>query len=184
VTRSPRSRALALAAALALGGCANPDARPAGRTGASEAGPASPGEPSAPPAPPSSSYAPTNLSPTPAAAIAAFASLYVNWTYRDLAGRQRALASMSVGAARAAELQAAATSASDSTLARARIANRGTIVSIAPDRDRRGAWVLVTHEQTSGGGDYEELAPSYHVTVARVDRLAGGYAVSEWLPQR
>jgi hypothetical protein len=183
MTRPSQSLALALAAALVLGGCANPDARSAGRTGASEAGPSSPGEPSAPPPPPSSSYATQHLSATPTAALAAFASLYVNWTYRDLARRQRALASMSVGAARAAELQAAATSASDSTLARARIANQGTTVSIAPDRGRDGAWVLVTREQTSGSGDYEGLPATYHVTLARVQRSTGGYAVSEWLPQ-
>jgi hypothetical protein len=184
MTRSPRSCALSLAvAAFALGGCANPDAHPAARTPAKE-GVSSPGEPSATPPPSPSSYAAKNLSPTPTAALASFASLYVNWSYRDLASEQRSLARMSVGAARAAELQAAATSGSDRTLARAHITNGGTIVSIAPDRERDGAWVLVTREQTGGSGDYEVLAPAYHVTVARVGRVGGGYAVSEWLPQR
>jgi hypothetical protein len=185
MTARPRTLALSLAAAaVVLGGCSNPDARPTGRTVAADAGISSPGEPGAPAPPPSSTYQLTDPSPTPTAALAAFASLYVNWSYRDLAGEQRALAAISLGAARAAELQAAATSAADSTLARARIANHGTVVSIAADREQRGAWVLVTREQTSGGGDYEALASAYHVTVARVARVAGGYAVSEWLPQR
>lgn len=184
MTGPSRSLALSLAAtAVVLAGCANPDARPVASEPARQAGISSPGEPSAPRPPPSSSYAARDLSATPTAALAAFASLYVNWSYRDLAAEQRALAGMSVGAARAAELQAAATSASDSTLGRARIANHGTIVSIAPDRDLDGAWVLVTREQTSGSGDYEGLPPAYHVTVARVERLTGGYAVREWLPQ-
>jgi hypothetical protein len=90
---------------------------------------------------------------------------------------------MSVGAARTAELQAAATSRADATLRAARIANRGTVVSIARDQTQAGAWVIVTHEQTSGAGNYEGLPPAYHVTVARLASAPGGYAVTEWLPQ-
>jgi hypothetical protein len=143
----------------------------------------SPGEPNAPPPPAASSYAAANVKNTRTEALSTFAALYVNWSYRNLTREQRTLATISVGAARIAELQAAATSAADATLRAARIANRGTVVSIAQDQSQGGSWVIVTHEQTSGAGDYEGLPAAYHVTVARLASVPGGYAVSEWLPQ-
>jgi hypothetical protein len=178
-----RTVSVLAATALALGGCSNPDAPTAGRSSLEEQRFSSPGEPNAAPPPPASSYAAANVKRTPTEALSSFAALYVNWTYRSLTRRQQTLAAMSVGAARTAELQAAATSGADATLRAARIANRGTVVSIARDQTQAGAWVIVTHEQTSGAGNYEGLPPAYHVTVARVASAPGGYAVSEWLPQ-
>jgi hypothetical protein len=181
---SRRSGALAVAAAtLALGGCSNPDAPAVSRGSVQEPGISSPGEPKSAPPPPALSYTAASVKRTPAEALASFAAMYVNWSYRNLASEQRALAAISVGAARMAELQAAATSSSDTTISRARVANRGTVVSVARDRTQASAWVLVTREQTSGSGDYEGLPGSYHVTVARLASVPGGYAVSEWLPQ-
>ncbi|HMH48155.1 MAG TPA: hypothetical protein VK538_10630, partial [Solirubrobacteraceae bacterium] len=90
---------------------------------------------------------------------------------------------MSVGAARLAEQQAAASSHGDTTIARGHIWNSGQIVSIANDRAETGAWAIVTREQTGGSTQYEGLPASYHVTIARLARVPGGYAVSEWLPQ-
>jgi hypothetical protein len=125
----------------------------------------------------------SNVKRTPGEALCSFAVLYVNWSYRTLTRDQRSLAAISVAGARRAELQAAASSAADSTLRASRLANSGTVVSIASDRTKAGSWVIVTHERTTGAGDYEGLPSTYHVTVARLARVPGGYAVSEWLPQ-
>ncbi len=170
-------------AALALGGCSNPDAPVANRGSGEDPGIASPGEPKAPPPPAVSSYTAANVKRDPSEALAAFATIYVNWTYENLTREQRTLAAISVGSARVAELQAAATSASDTTITEARIASHGAIVSIARDQARGGVWTIVTREQTSGAGDYEGLPSAYHVTTARLASVPGGYAVSEWLPQ-
>jgi hypothetical protein len=176
--------ALALAAAaLALNGCSNPDAP--GSNGVTAEAPelSSPGEPKAPPPPAPSDYTAAKVKRTPTEALESFAARYVNWSYRDISANQRTLAAMSVGAARTAELQAAAASTSDSTIRTARIANHGSVLSVAREQGHAGVWVIVTHESTSGAGDYEGLPSSYHVTIARLQSVPGGYAVSEWLPQ-
>jgi hypothetical protein len=120
---------------------------------------------------------------TPSAALETFSRSYSNWTYQTLTGDQRRLASLSVGAARLAERQAAASSQADTTITRGQIWNRGQIVSIAGDLAQPGMWTIVTREQTGGSTQYEGLPASYHVTLARLARVPGGWAVSEWLPQ-
>lgn len=112
-----------------------------------------------------------------------FATSYVNWSYSSLATTQRALAASAVGAARGAEQQAAASTHADPTISAGRIRNSGRVVSVAAERGQPGTWVIVTREQTSGSGSYEGLPASYHVTLAKLARVSGGYAVSEWLPQ-
>ena len=186
---SPRTlRALTLAcpllAAAALTGCTNPDAGPGATTATTRsAAPQNPGEPTAPAPPSASSQAPARVAPTPQAALTAFAQLYINWSYGTLHSEQRTLATMSVGAARLAEQQAAATSQGDSTISRGHIYNRGQIVNIGPDQIHRGMWIVLTREQTGGDTQYEGLPAAYHVTLAQLAHLPGGYAVSEWLPQ-
>jgi hypothetical protein len=172
-----------LLGALALAGCTNPDAP---STGPHTVGPASPQNAGEPPAPAPASPAaqtPADVQPTPLAALSAFSRLYSNWTYRTLTSDQRALAAMSVGAARLAEQQAAASSEADTTIARGHIWNSGQIVSIASYLARPGTWAIVTSEQTGGSTEYEGLPAAYHVTLAQLARVAGGFAVSEWLPQ-
>ncbi len=61
--------------------------------------------------------------------------------------------------------------------------NRGRVVSVAADEGASGVWVIVTREQTGGSGEYEALPAGYHVTLARLARVAGGWAVSGWEPQ-
>jgi hypothetical protein len=176
---------VALLAVLTLAGCTNPDA-PSTSTSASATGSSSPqnaGEPPAPPPPAAGAQAPLDVQVTPAKAIAGFAELYVNWTYRTLSEHQRTLAAMSVGAARLAEQQAAASSSADTTIARGHIWNSGQVVGVAGDLAEPGTWAIVTREQTGGSTQYEGLPASFHVTLARVARVPGGYAVSEWLPQ-
>jgi hypothetical protein len=187
-TRSARALipASLMLAAVALAGCTNPDAPTATVTGAATtraAAPQSPGEPAAPAPPSAASQAPSRAEPTPQAALTAFARLYVNWSYETLSPQQRALAAMSVGAARLAEQQAVAASQGDSTISEGHIHNSGQLVSIGRDLTQPGTWVLVTREQTGGNSHYQGLPAGYHVTLAQLAGVAGGYAVSQWLPQ-
>jgi hypothetical protein len=143
-----------------------------------------PGEPPAPPPPAPASQPPASVRSTPAGAIAQFANLYINWTWRTLAAHERKLAALSVGPARLSEQQAAATAISDSTIAQSRVVNSGQIISIAPSRTNAKQWVIVTREQTAGNSQYDGLQASYHVTLAELAQLKnGGWTVSEWLPQ-
>ncbi len=171
---------LAVGCAAVLTGCSNPDI-----SGPSTARvlTGSPGEPPAPPAPSGSSQAPSGVHPTPQKALAEFARAYVNWDYRTLASDQRTLAAVSVGAARLSERQAAAQTGRDTTLARARVWNHGTVLMVAPDAAARGVWVIVTRERTGGSSEYVGLPAGYHVTLATVEKVPGGWAVSRWEPQ-
>jgi hypothetical protein len=172
-----------LAATLALTGCTNPDAPSTARSTQSSASVGNPGEPAAPPPPSPSAQAPTDVRPTPAKALAAFAQLYVNWSYRTLSADQGTLAAISVGAARLSERQAAASSRGDTTIAAGHIWNSGEVISIARDLASAGAWVIVTRERTGGNTQYEGLPAAYHVTIAALANVPGGYAVSQWQPQ-
>jgi hypothetical protein len=120
---------------------------------------------------------------TPQRALSQYATRYTNWTSRTLSEDQRALARSSVGAARLAAQQAASASRNDTTLARGGIWNRGETVSVAPDLPAPGTWLVVTREQTGGDTEYQGLPASYHVTLARLAAVPGGYAVEQWLPQ-
>ncbi len=184
--RAPKP-AIALLAALALSGCSNPDAagssaresEPRTTAGA----PSSRGEGPAPAPPTPASQAPARVQSTPQSALSAFAGLYVNWSYRTLSAEQRSLATISVGAARLAEEQAAAGAEADTAISQGHIHNSGQVVGIAADLGQRGTWIVITREQTGGSATYEGLPPNYHVTLAHVAQVPGGYAVSEWLPQ-
>jgi hypothetical protein len=169
----------ALLVSVALAGCVNPDAA---RT-PSEQELGSPGEPAAPSPTPPGSEPVTRPAASAQEALAAFAEGYVNWSYATLAAVQRRLAASAVGAARTAERQALVSTRADPTIDAGRIRNSGSVVSVAAARGQPGMWVIVTREQTSGSGGYEGLPAAYHVTLARVAHLRGGYAVSEWLPQ-
>jgi hypothetical protein len=168
---------------LVLAGCTNPDASTTEKASASGGSPQNAGEqPALAPASPAS-QAPVDAQATPAKALAVFSRLYSNWTYRTLTHDQQVLAGMAVGAARLAEQQAVASSEADTTIARGGIWNTGQLVSIANDAARRGMWAIVTRERTGGNSQYEGLPASYHVTLARLTPVPGGFAVSEWLPQ-
>jgi hypothetical protein len=186
--RPPRGIVLACAllGAVVLGGCRNPDALTATRTAAVSShapAPASPGEPRAPGAPSAASQIRTAVQRTPQAALEAFAERYTNWTYRTLTAQQRALGAMSVGAARLAEQQAAASAQGDSTIARAHVHNSGRVVSIGRDLTDADKWVVVTRERTGGNSNYQGLPAGLHVTLSELAWVPGGYAVSQWLPQ-
>lgn len=171
---------LSLAALLA--GCTNPDAERT-QDSPSPSSPQNPGEPAAPAPASAQAQRPAAVQATAERALSAFAQLYVNWNYRTLSERQGTLARISVGPARLSERQAAARSASDSTLKRGHIYNSGQVVSIARERRSPGWWVIVTRERTGGGAQYAGLPTAYHVTRARLAAVGGGYAVEQWLPQ-
>lgn len=121
---------------------------------------------------------------TPALAIERFAGLYINWTYRTLAAHRRQLADMAIGTAAAAQRRGAVESSHDYELAQGKVVNRGQLVAVAPRRPGRvGDYVVVTRETTSGTDTYDGLPPAYHVTLASVQAVPGGYAISAWDPQ-
>lgn len=169
---------------LGLAACSDPyAARTTGDAPSPSAGVQNAGEPPAPAPPQAGAQAPIHVQRSPQAALLQFASRYSNWSYRTLAREQLALSSISVGAARLSELKASASTRADSTLARSHISNSGTVLSVSTDLARAGWWVVVTREHTSGGGEYAGLPPGYHVTLARLASVPGGWAVSQWLAQ-
>jgi hypothetical protein len=178
-----RALLLGCLAAVALAGCSNPDAPGSTQATTTGSSPQNAGEPNAPPPPSPASQAPSGVQPSPQRALAAFAERYVNWTYRTLTGDQLTLGAMSVGAARLSEQQAAAHSQADTTIARGRLWNRGQLIAMERDLAHPDMWVIVTREQTGGDSEYEGLPARYHVTLGQLVVVAGGYAVSQWLPQ-
>jgi len=123
-------------------------------------------------------------SATPQAAVERYTTLYVNWRTDQLADRQRQLASISLGQARAQALQAAASTARDPKLTASHVANHGNLVSIAPGAGpASGRWVIVTTETTTGQGAYAGLPATVHVTYATVTHRASGWIINQWSPQ-
>ena len=124
-------------------------------------------------------------SSTPQAALERYGTLWCNWTAATVVSRQRQLASISLGQARAEALAAAASLAADSTLASSQVANSGQVVAIAPALadTAAGDWVVVTREQTTGQGDYEGLPATLHVTYAQLTHTPAGWIVTVWAAQ-
>lgn len=122
--------------------------------------------------------------PTPQAALGRYARLYTNWNATNVDDVQRQLASISLDGARAQALQAATSYQRDTTLLASKVANAGTVISIAAGQgDARGRWVIVTSETTTGQGDYTGLPATVHVTYAHVSHQPTGWVVTEWSPQ-
>lgn len=121
---------------------------------------------------------------TPQAALARYARLEINWHASSLVARQRLLAAISLGQARAAALQAAAGAARDGELTHSHVTNTGQIIAITPGAGPAGGrWVIVITEMTTGTGDYADLPAAIHVTYAQLTHTATGWVVSQWSPQ-
>ena len=198
VRRSWARTALVVLAAGALGGCAgitNPyqstgtTRTPTAASTSTTTAPADSGDPAPERGgtiPSSARAAQTKLaigaaSRSPEAALERYAELYVNWTAANVAARQRELAAISVGQARAQALQAAASAAHDTQLLKSRVADGGTVVAITRGRGpAAGDWVLVAREQTTGQGDYAGLPPTLHVIYAQLAHTANGWIVTGW----
>lgn len=128
--------------------------------------------------------APVSPASTPQVAIVRFAGLYINWSYHNLAERERQLARMSVGDARQAESQAAASAQRDTALVKGGIYNRGSVITISPViGGQPGEYGVITREETGGDEEYAGLQAAFHVTLATVQRVDRGWTVREWQPQ-
>jgi hypothetical protein len=122
--------------------------------------------------------------PTPQAALRRYALAYANWSAAALPARERELAALSVGPARLAAEQIAASQSANAALVADHVDNRGVVLSIAEGQaPARGEWVVVTEERTTGSRAYAGLPAGTAVTLARVVPVAGGWAVVEWNPR-
>jgi len=149
-------------------------------TASSAATATNPGEINEGQLPPSPVPAAGGVSPTPRAALARYAQLYVNWSAGQLTDRGRQLAAISTGQARH---QAQALASRGPVLARYRVTNRGSVTAIGAGQGaEQGRWVVVTNELTSGTGPYLGLPATSHVTWATVTTTHHGYVVSTWNP--
>ena len=138
------------------------------------------------PSSPAPAQTAVGASADPARAVREFAGAYINWTAATVAARMRALATESVGQARAAMQLAAAQTAQDYELQRGGIANTGTVEAVAARTGRRREYVVVTRELTTATATavYAGLRPAWHVAIAGVTQLAPGrWVVSRWQPE-
>lgn len=173
----------AAAPVLAACGLANRQGTPSAGSTASTPAQANPGEQEGS-APPQRQAAPLAPAASPQSAVERFADGYINWSYETLAADEQHLAASAVGEARASELQARQQTERDSALARGHVFNTGTVVTVAPVKGAGGdVWACVTREQTGGQGEYTALAAAYHVTLATVTRVPGGWSVRSWRPE-
>jgi hypothetical protein len=138
------------------------------------------------PSPPPPRQPVAGASRSPTAAVAAFASAYINWDAGSVSADMSELAARSVGQARAATQLAAAQTADDYELHRGGIANTGTVEAVASLSANRDEFVVVTRELTTATATtaYQGLQPAWHVAIATVTEVAQGlWVVSGWQPQ-
>jgi hypothetical protein len=113
-----------------------------------------------------------------------FARAYINWTADSVGRDMSRLAAASIGQARSALQLAAAQTAGDYELKHGGIANSGTVEAVAP-LPMRNQYLVVTRESTTATADaaYQGLRPAWHVAIATVARLDGGWVLSGWQPE-
>jgi hypothetical protein len=186
-TRAIVTAAILITTAVLAAGCGitNPYQHPAARTATHTATTAATSTTTAPAASTTAAAATTApAASSPQAALTAYATGDINWTSATVGTDQRHLAAISVGAARATALQAAATYGAGSQLQDSKVTNHGEITSIAAGQGPlAGEFVVTTAEKTAGVGDYQGLPAQAHVYYARVQHTTTGYRVSQWSPQ-
>ena len=118
-------------------------------------------------------------------AVRSFASAYINWTADTVVADMRGLASRSIGQARSTLELAAAQTASDYELQQGGISNSGAVEADAPLPSVGDEYVVVTRESTAASNTtaYQGLQPAWHVAIATVTRVQGGWVVSGWQPE-
>jgi hypothetical protein len=180
--RWPSAAVAALAVAFLAAGCGSAPEAPskaeapaAGRAVVVGAAPVAPAA-----ATPDAEAAPA----TARQAVARFAKAYINWDAGTIVGNRERLARSATGDAAASMAQAAERSRGDYELQAGRISNRGDVIAVSPqDGGEAGSWVVVTRERMGAPGTYGGLPPTYHVTIATVEAVGDGWAVSHWAPQ-
>jgi hypothetical protein len=177
-----RALALSAAACVALTGCASlvQSAPPASNVERAQATHEYPS-----PEPPQERVGGAG-SPGAIAAIRAFATAYINWSWQTVARDMLMLSGESVGQARSAAQLAASQTAGDYELRRGGIANSGAVEAVAPLPGRSDQYVVVTRERTTATNTnaYAGLAPAWHVTVATVRELSlNRWVLSGWQPE-
>ncbi len=118
-------------------------------------------------------------------AVRSFASAYINWTADTVTADMRGLAARSIGQARSALELAAAQTASDYQLQQGGISNSGTVEAVAPMASAPDQYIVVTRESTTASNTtaYQGLRPAWHVAIATVSHVQGGWVVSGWQPE-
>lgn len=161
-----------LVAGFVVAGCADPYARHA-ESGVSGHGATRPASPAV-----------RSPEPSASAAAKAFATRWVNWSWRSVTAQQRALARLATGSL-ADELRAdARASALDESLARDKPAGRGRVAALElRPRGRGAAGLVVTREQTYTDGHADLGGLRYRVYEVAVVPTARGWQVSSWAPQ-
>ena len=102
----------------------------------------------------------------------------------SLPAHERQLAAIAVGDARLAERQAAATAQRDTTLQQGHIYNQGSVIAVSRViGGSPGQYAVITREQTGGDEEYAGLQAAFHITLATVAAVRGGWAVEQWQPQ-
>lgn len=175
-----RRAALAIALAVLVAGCGSPGHADGQRSKLAVAQ-ATHEYPSPNPSPQTTSAA----SPSAVAAVRSFAAAYINWTADTVAADMRALAGRSIGQARSALELAAAQTASDYELQQGGISNSGQVEAVARLPAGRDQYLVVTRESTAATNTnaYEGLRPAWHVMIATVSPVQGGWVVSGWQPE-
>jgi hypothetical protein len=176
-----RRAALIVAGALAITGCGSAHHKTTKPSKLAQA--RATHEYPSPPAPPQTAIGARS---TAEQAVRAFATAYINWTARTVAGDMASLAAHSVGQARSAMTLAAAQTADDYELQRGGIANQGTVEAVAPLPRHRNQYVVVTLEATNATNTtaYQGLRPAWHVALATVtEQQPGQWVVSAWQPE-
>jgi hypothetical protein len=138
------------------------------------------------PSPPPPRQSAVGAAASPAGAVRAFATAYINWDAQTVAADMQSLAARSIGQARSAMTLAAAQTANDYELQQGGIANRGTVEAVAPLPAHADQYVVVTLESTTATNTtaYEGLRPSWHVALATVtEQRPGQWVLSAWQPE-
>jgi hypothetical protein len=127
----------------------------------------------------------TATSSSAVAAVRSFAGAYINWTADTVAADMHGLAARSIGQARSALELAAAQTASDYELQQGGISNSGEVEAVAPLPSRRAQYIVVTRESTAATNTtaYQGLRPAWHVAIATVSPVQGGWVISGWQPE-
>jgi hypothetical protein len=138
------------------------------------------------PSPPPPRQTATHAGATATETIRAFATGYINWDAHSVSARMRALATRSIGQARAAMTLAAAGTAGDYELQRGGIANHGTVEAVASLPRHQNEYVVVTLESTTATNTtaYQGFRPAWHVALATVtEQRLGQWVISAWQPE-